>query len=219
MYFTDYNSIPLRRQHHDHKGGLFSPCQRKYVKWRYLFCSKASFTISTLIWSVVGVLTMAFIVSTNIKQNIFMDTSLPEMPNNYNINERLKANYSTKERVYKTLESWQLSAHSDINKLPKLSSMRDDRWKHYPSDQLFDWIEKPFNFVDERLKLLDIENQKEFGYYSKEYSKYGDLGAPIELKGNLREESSAKFSTHQIDVVASNVMSLNRRLQEVRNPK
>ena len=78
----------------------------------------------------------------------------------------------------------------------------------------------PLNFVHDKLKGLNVENQKEFGYYEAASKiNYGDLGSNISLSGRLGEEASAKFNVHQINVVANNVMSLNRRLPDVRNPK
>lgn len=221
MFFGDRISIPLRRQYHEQKGGLFSLCQRKYIKWRYIFCNKASNAIGTVVWSIIGVFIMIFLFSSHLKQNVFIGTSPLSVHKNYISDNRIQPNNnnSTKSRVYKTIHKWQLSAFSDVNMLPKLSSLRDPEWLKYPNNELFKWTEKPFNFVHERLKELDIENQKEFGYYSATNSKYGDLGKPVVLKGHLREEAAAKFSIHQIDVVASNVMSLNRRLQEVRESK
>ena len=225
MFLSDRISIPPRRQTHEAKNGLFSLCQRKYIKWRYVFCSKASTSKETVFWTVVGILIMVCVLSSHLKNNQSMlDTDdLHDMiRDHYDKAKQRSSSNSTKDKVYKTIQSWQLSQLSnsnDINKLPKLSPLRDSKWTSYDSNELFEWTEKPFNFVDKQLKLLDIENQKEFGYHSELNSKYGDLGTPIQLKGALREESSSTFNIHQINVVASNHMSLNRRLQEVRNPK
>ena len=103
--------------------------------------------------------------------------------------------------------------------LPKLSSLRDPQWLNYSDNELFDWSEVQFNFVHQRLKELDIENRKASGYYLASNSNYGDLGSPIILSGKLRDEARDKFNIHQINVVASNVMSLNRRLPDVRNSR
>lgn len=222
MFYTSQSSVPQRRQCHDQKMGIFSQCQRKYIKWKYILGSKAFTSIGNIILTIFVVFMMAFIFCTQMKQNADMNENLTNIHDNTKGIEEIKTSRknSTKDKVYKTIQNWQLSyAQNNVNMLPILSPLRDSQWTKYKNNQLFEWKEKPFNFVHERLKELDSENQKEYGYDSLDNVSSGDLGAPVELKGHLREESYVKFSVHQINVVASNVMSLNRRLQDVRPHK
>ena len=222
MFYTSQSSIPLKRQCHDQKMGIFSQCQRKYIKWKYIFGSKAFTSIGNIVLSIFVVFMMAFIFSTQLKQNIYVDKNLSNIYENNNVIKKIRTSEknSTKEKVYKTINNWQLSyAHNNVEVLPVLSPLRDSQWTKYKSNQLIKWTEKPFNFIHERLKELDSENRKEYGYDSLDNVSAGDLGAPVELKGHLKEESYVKFSEHQINVVASDIMSLNRRLQDVRPHK
>lgn len=223
-------SIPLGRQHHRHKCALFSFLKRKYIKWRYRLSTKATRVFVTTAWLIISVFIVAFIFPSHLKQNISHEVDLSIVNDHYGLSDvlsslshnRIPPNLidNTKQKfVYKTIRNWQLSSGDNVNMLPKLSSLRDPQWLRYSDNELFEWNEVEFNFVHERLKDLDIENQNETGYYTTSNSTYGDLGSQVILSGNLWEEARAKFNIHQINVVASNIMSLNRRLPEVRNSR
>ena len=222
MFLNDRIYIPHKRQHHEHKNrGLFSLCQRKYIKWRYSLSNKATHSLMKIIWLIISAFIFTIVISS---KNIFHETDSSLVYEHHTSDKRYSPGNvidSTKDKyVYKTIRNWQLSAvDNNVDMLPKLSPLRDQQWLKYKDNELFEWKEVPLNFVHERLKHLDIENQKESGYYTNSDNKYGDLGSNVTLSGHLREEASAKFSMHQINVVASNIMSLNRRLPEVRNPK
>ena len=50
-------------------------------------------------------------------------------------------------------------------------------------------------------------------------SDFGEFGKAVTLPQNLIKQSKAKMSLHQLDVVASDIMSLNRKLNDMRNSR
>jgi len=47
----------------------------------------------------------------------------------------------------------------------------------------------------------------------------GDLGAAVEIPAHLKEEAKRRFTEHQFDVVANELMSLNRTMPDIRYPE
>ena len=112
--------------------------------------------------------------------------------------------------VYGKILSWSLKGYQDTNRLPKLSALNDSSWLRYSKYNLSKWYKVPNHFVHEQLRTLSSS------YFERKNTSYGDLGEPILLKGDLLEESKSKMSLYQLNVVASDVMSLNRRLKDMR---
>ena len=119
----------------------------------------------------------------------------------------------TQPQIYKHIASWMLQHSNDTTKLPVLSSLRDNTWLNYSKNELFIWKDLPSHFVSEVLERLD----NKFSYDRN--NNYGDLGAPVHLPDSLVKGAKNKMSLHQLNVVASDIMSLNRRLKEMRNSR
>ena len=116
--------------------------------------------------------------------------------------------------VYKTISSWTLSgSNNNTNNVPILSSLRDKRWLKYSQHEIFSWKEVPIHFVNNVLKDLDSK------VHNENNSSYGDFGKPVILPESLHKQSQSKMSLHQLNVVASDVMSFNRRLQDKRSSR
>ena len=120
-----------------------------------------------------------------------------------------KNNHHT-SNVYEVISSWSLNSDRDIANLPLLSSLRDNQWLQYSKSELFEWKNVPNHEVHEHLRISPIIDSK------RENVSYGDLGAPIIFKDDLLLKSKSKMSLYQLNVVASDVMSLNRRLHDMR---
>ena len=115
-----------------------------------------------------------------------------------------------KPNVYEVISSWSLNSDRDIANLPLLSSLRDNQWLQYSKSELFEWTKVQNHDIHEHLRILPSLDSK------RENASYGDLGAPIVFKDDLLIESKSKMSLYQLNVVASDVMSLNRRLNDMR---
>ena len=112
--------------------------------------------------------------------------------------------------VYDEILSWTLKGYQDTIRLPKLSALNDNSWLRYSKYNLSKWCKVPNHFVHEQLRTLSRSD------FERKNTSYGDLGEPILLKGDLLKESKSKMSLYQLNVVASDVMSLNRRLKDMR---
>ena len=117
-------------------------------------------------------------------------------------------------QVYKYIRSWTLKNINDTNQLPVLSSLNDKRWLKYSKNELFSWKELPLYFVHTSLQLLN--NSYDSSYKN---GNHGDLGAEVVVPETLVKQSKSKMSLHQLNVVASDIMSLNRRLKDQRNAR
>ena len=54
---------------------------------------------------------------------------------------------------------------------------------------------------------------------STSLDRHGDMGVAVDVPTNLRDEERRKMEKHRMNVVASDLMSLNRRLPDVRHIK
>ena len=112
--------------------------------------------------------------------------------------------------VYDIILSWALKGYKDTNRLPKLSALNDNSWLRYTKHNLSKWYKVPNHYVHEQLRTLSSSD------FERKNTSYGDLGEPILLKGDLLKESKSKMSLYQLNVVASDLISLNRRLKDMR---
>ncbi len=51
-----------------------------------------------------------------------------------------------------------------------------------------------------------------------ETERHGDMGVAVVVPAHLRDNERRKMEKHRMNVVASDLMSLNRRLPDVRHP-
>ena len=185
----------------------FSICWRKCVKMKYINPLKKQQTtfLRQIVFFCGCSFVFIFLLFSSIRNNnsvlndfplyIFADDSNPE---------------SIQAEVYEVISSWTLQENQDTSRLPILSSFRDKSWLYYPKSELLEWHDVPNNFVHDQLKRLPSTIS-----VGKNMS-YGDLGNPIFLKDDLLTESKSKMSLYQLNVVASDLMSLNRRLKDMR---
>ena len=102
--------------------------------------------------------------------------------------------------IHQKISEWH---HNDKVQLPKLLAEAGSKWKHYPKAELFAWRDGPLHSV----RAL-VDNNKTY---------HGEMGLPVIIPQNLQSEAKARQSIHQLNVVASELVSLNRRLPDVRN--
>lgn len=50
-------------------------------------------------------------------------------------------------------------------------------------------------------------------------ANYGDMGVPVIVPARLRDKEERMMEKHSMNVAASDLVSLNRRLPDVRHPK
>ena len=113
-------------------------------------------------------------------------------------------------KIYREIASWSLQAVNETITLPKLSSLNDKSWLKYSKNELFSWNEYPTDFVHDDLEKLNSLSHNKYN------SSFGHLGKAVILPDNLAKKSKEKMSLHQLNVVASDIMSLNRRLNDMR---
>ena len=113
-------------------------------------------------------------------------------------------------KIYQEIASWSLQAVNETGTLPKLSSLNDKRWLKYSKNELFSWNEYPIDFVHDGLEKLNPLS------HTKYNSSYGHLGKAVIMPENLAKKSKETMSLHQLNLVASDIMSLNRGLDDMR---
>ena len=113
-------------------------------------------------------------------------------------------------KVYQEIASWSLQAVNKTVTLPKLSSLNDKGWLKYFKNELFSWSEYPIDFVHDDLEKLNSISHEQHN------SSFGNLGKAVIVPEKLAKQSKEKMSLHQLNVVASDIMSLNRRLEDMR---
>ena len=185
----------------------FSICWRKCVKMKYINPLKKQQTKYLRQIVFLGGFSFVFIFflfsSTRNHNSVLNDFPFYILADYNNRN-------SIQAEVYEVISSWTLQENQDTSRLPILSSSRDKSWLYYPKGQLLEWHDVPNDFVHDQLKRLRSSVS-----VGKNMS-YGDLGNPIFLKDHLLTESKSKMSLYQLNVVASDLMSLNRRLMDMR---
>ena len=197
---------------------MITTCRRTFVKWKHLIPNKEKRFIRFLHHCILlgGILSITvFILVSN--SNDRSDT-----PNNISNNQQLHKVTSKHTEtlleselpVYKYIRSWTLKNINDTSELPVLSSLKDKSWLTYSKNELFRWNELPIHFVHEALQRLSKSSDSIY-----ENGTYGDLGAAVVVPKTLVKESKSKMSLHQLNLVASDIMSLNRRLGDQRNPR
>ena len=101
--------------------------------------------------------------------------------------------------IHHQINEW----HQDDVVKPKLFADDGSEWKHYPKEELFAWHSVPLHSV----RAL-VDNNKTY---------HGEMGIPVIIPQSLQSQAKARQSIHQLNVVASELVSLNRRLPDVRN--
>ena len=114
------------------------------------------------------------------------------------IYERIKDPFNTV--IHKEIAKWH---NDDSEAQPKLIPKPGSKWKHYPKRELFAWHGVPLHSV----RAL-VDNSKIY---------HGEMGEPVEIPLKLQSQAKSRQSIHQLNVVASELVSLNRRLADVRN--
>ena len=84
---------------------------------------------------------------------------------------------------------------------PKLLTEAGSKWNHYPEPKLFSWNDVPLPSVR---AIVD-----------KNKTYHGEMGIPVIIPQHLQNQ--AKVSIYNFNMVASELVSLNRRLPDVRN--
>ena len=75
-----------------------------------------------------------------------------------------------------------------------------DRWSGYPDDLLRPWS-----------PAATVPRQSQSG-------KHGEMGKAVKIPAEMEEEKKEKFRINQFNLLASEMISLNRSLQDVRLP-
>jgi hypothetical protein len=112
----------------------------------------------------------------------------------------------------KNLNNYDSVVHQRIRKLhesdtvrPKLYPGDNPKWQYYPVTELFAWADIPAHSV----RAL-VNNNKTY---------HGEMGEAVKVPADLEAEAKARQSIHQLNVVASELVSLNRRLPDVRHER
>ncbi len=108
--------------------------------------------------------------------------------------EQLFQTTGDNDKVHETVQRWH---EDDSATKPKL--FLDWNRKSYREDSLFEWTEP-------EVERGDPESP-------------GHFGEPLNLNGAKADEAKAKSSKHQLNVVASDLIPLNRVLSDYRNQR
>ena len=116
-------------------------------------------------------------------------------------------------QVYQVIESWSYNGSETSSKFPILSSIGGNQRPRYTRNELFQWNDIPVDNINDVLEKLDKEE------HNGSVSDFGEFGKAVTLPQELIKQSKAKMSLHQLDVVASDIMSLNRKINDMRNSR
>ena len=103
--------------------------------------------------------------------------------------------------IHKEIESW----HNDDKNRPKLLPSSDSKWRKYPDQELFSWHDTPVHSV-----RAMVDNNKTY---------HGEMGAPVKVPPELEAKAKERYGIHELNVVASELVSLNRRLPDIRHER
>ena len=101
--------------------------------------------------------------------------------------------------IHQKIAQW----HNDDKIRPKLLAEADSKWRFYPKKELHAWHEVPIHSV----RAL-VDNNKTY---------HGEMGSEVIIPPSLQTQAKSRQSIHQLNVVASELVSLNRRLPDVRS--
>ena len=97
--------------------------------------------------------------------------------------------------IHQKISKW----HKSDEKLPSLKK------SVYSASELFAWHSLPLHSV-----RAVVNNSVNY---------LGEMGDSVQVPENLQNQAKKRFNTHQLNVVASDLVSLNRRLPDFRNPR
>ena len=187
----------------------FSSCWRIFVKLKYsLTISKQSIykllRFSCSVFAVIFILLFLLIIN---EEN--------DMTNNrswgYTLGQnKNKNNFEKQPKVYHVIDSWMNHKSENFSSLPILTSFKKEK---YTKNEVFLWKDIPVHNVNNILANLDKAEHK------GNISDIGEFGKAVNLPQHLEKKSRARISLHQLDVVASDLMSLNRKLKDMRNSR
>ena len=103
--------------------------------------------------------------------------------------------------IHRQIRHW----HLDDPVVPKLFPNKGSRWRLYPAKELHQWHEVPLHSV-----RAIVPNNKTY---------HGEMGVPVKVPAHLEAQAKERQSIHQLNVVASELVSLNRRLPDVRHER
>jgi hypothetical protein len=93
--------------------------------------------------------------------------------------------------------------------VPRLFPSKTSRWNGYPEDRLFAWQEADLHAVRCPREPGDAGSS----------GRHGDMGVPVIVPAGLRDLEDKMMERHSMNVAASDLVSLDRRLPDVRHPK
>ena len=168
--------------------------RRFWRRFQYIHPTKRHIVLITMCFWLSGI-TLWTIRKINNEsgENIFIDE------NNFVVYEH-KDPFNTV--VHQTIAKWH---QNDDKVIPKLFPKSNSVWKKYPENQLFAWHEVPLHSV-----RATVENNKTYS---------GEMGVPVVIPKHLQASAKERQSVHQLNVVASEMVSLNRRLPDVRHER
>ncbi len=108
--------------------------------------------------------------------------------------------------VHRKIDEWH---RQDGSRKPLLHADGDGgvgvKWKTYPEGELFAWTDVPLHSV-----RAVVDNNKTY---------LGEMGEAVKVPWHMEDDAKRRWSEHQLNVVASEQVSLNRRLPDVRRPE
>ena len=102
--------------------------------------------------------------------------------------------------IHQEISKWH---NSDNVMQPKLLTEAGSKWNHYPEQKLFSWHDVPLPSV-----RAIVDNNKTY---------HGEMGIPVIIPQHLQNQAKVRQSIYNFNLIASELVSLNRRLPDVRN--
>ena len=190
----------------------FSTCWRIFVKLKYkLFILNHSvIKFLNYFFCVLGIIFVMLILSLLKEDHEIIQNRIPLETVHQKSNRRV---FESLPQVYQVIESWSYNDSDNSSKFPILSSTGGNQRPRYTRNELFQWNDIPADNINDVLENLDKEE------HNGSVSDFGEFGKAVTLPPDLIKQSKAKMSLHQLDVVASDIMSLNRKLNDMRNSR
>ncbi len=109
-----------------------------------------------------------------------------------------------KTAVHREVDRWHLSGGP--RSLPHLSPLASPRWRGYEPDRLHEWSEPRSLNEDNDGQHLGLQRP-------------GDQGSAVEIPAEKEAEAARTSGRHHINLVASDMVPLDRTLKDYRNPR
>ena len=172
--------------------GLIKKCRRLFRRFQYIHPTKRHIVLISICFWFSGITLWSIRKFHPEDSEVFIDND------NLVVYEH-KDPFNT--IMHQNIAKW----HQNDTTLPVLFPFENSKWRTYPANQLYSWAEVPLHSV-----RATVDNNRAY---------LGEMGVPVKIPKHLEAKAKERQSVHQLNVVASELVSLNRRLPDVRHER